>query len=534
MKTKIVLFLTAFLLLGSVVFAGGESEGTESEDLGYGFNKTGFPIVDEPITLTMMGRRHPVHVVDWSEMEFFKDMEELTNIKFEFNTPLASEYNEKKQLAFASGNLPDVFVSGFISANEEVEYGNQGVLISLNDLIDNYMPNFQDRMDDFEDMRSSITTLDGNIYALPHLDLRRVYPLWINGKWLSNLGLDMPTTTDELYEVLLAFRTEDPNQNGQRDEIPMTGRAGNAGGHIFKQLLNSFGLIFNGIQVIDDKVVYAPLEPEYKEFLMFANKLWERDLLDHDVFTQSNADYKAKIAGGVVGMCTEAWPRTAWPDASESIENFNSYPAVPCLTSPVNDQKLMYMSPVIKRGMFAITDECKYPEAIIRWVDYLYGLDGLSKLHGEGYMWEWVDKGNRTIKPLTDGLSGQEQSKITPRPGTYFPTYGPAWFDRVGTTPIEMTTVDLMQQSKSKQFEEKYYPYTTTEFPLTYITQEEQEKISEISGDLNSYVYQMDKAFIGGEEPFSNYDEYIEQLVKLGAEELVEIYTAVYERWKNL
>ena len=47
------------------------------------------------------------------------------------------------------------------------------------------------------------------------------YRMYINQKWLDNLGLDMPTTTDELRDVLQAFREKDPNGNGQTDEIPL-------------------------------------------------------------------------------------------------------------------------------------------------------------------------------------------------------------------------------------------------------------------------------------------------------------------------
>ena len=43
----------------------------------------------------------------------------------------------------------------------------------------------------------------------------------INKAWLDKLGMQVPTTRDELEDVLKAFKTEDPNGNGQADEIPM-------------------------------------------------------------------------------------------------------------------------------------------------------------------------------------------------------------------------------------------------------------------------------------------------------------------------
>ncbi len=532
MRRAILALVLVGLVVGGV-FAAGSVE-AEDEGLGYGFNATGFPIVDETITMTMMGRRHAVHQVDWSEMAFFQDMEELTGIHFDFITPLAADYNQAKQLAFASGNLPDVFASGFITPAEEVQYGSEGTLIPLNDLMEEHMPILQGLIaTDFPDLPQSVTTIDGNIYALPQLDLRRLYPLWINGKWLDALGLDMPTTTEELYDVLFAFRNEDPNQNGVKDEIPMTSVASGTASHIFKQLLSAFGLLLDGIQVRDDQVIYARMEPEYRAFLQYVNRLWENELIDPEIFTNNAATYRAKINGGLVGMVTEAWVRNAWPDAANSIEDFNSYPGVPTLTSPVNDEQLMYVDSVYKRGQFAITSENEYPEAMARWVDWLYGIDGLAMFLGEGYLWEWADRDALTVRPILETYSPQDESRFTPRPGTFFPSYGPAFMDRVGTTKVEPTLQDEFQASKTRQFEELYYPFTQTNYPDTYLTVEEQQAINAIMGDLNAYVDQMDRAFITGEERFDNYDEYLEMQVTLGIEDVIDIYQAAYDRWNS-
>ena len=48
----------------------------------------------------------------------------------------------------------------------------------------------------------------------------------IRQDWLDKLNLKAPTTVDELHDVLYAFRNEDPNGNGLKDEIPLFDRAG--------------------------------------------------------------------------------------------------------------------------------------------------------------------------------------------------------------------------------------------------------------------------------------------------------------------
>ena len=76
-----------------------------------------------------------------------------------------------------------------------------------------------------------ITAPDGHIYSFPWIEelgagkesIHSVndFP-WINVEWLNKLGLKMPTTTEELKQVLIAFKTKDPNGNGKADEIPMS------------------------------------------------------------------------------------------------------------------------------------------------------------------------------------------------------------------------------------------------------------------------------------------------------------------------
>lgn len=43
----------------------------------------------------------------------------------------------------------------------------------------------------------------------------------INKSWLEKLGLEVPKTWDDLTKVLTAFKNDDPNGNGEADEIPM-------------------------------------------------------------------------------------------------------------------------------------------------------------------------------------------------------------------------------------------------------------------------------------------------------------------------
>ena len=76
------------------------------------------------------------------------------------------------------------------------------------------------------DALASVMNPDGTIYTLPQVnsgaELRVARKLFINKKWLENVNMEVPTTTEELYQLLKAFKEQDANGNGDpNDEIPL-------------------------------------------------------------------------------------------------------------------------------------------------------------------------------------------------------------------------------------------------------------------------------------------------------------------------
>ena len=130
-------------------------------------------------------------------------------------------FTEKRNLAFASDDLPDIILRAKISPQEEMKYAANGQLVALDEYLD-YAPNLSALIEQDDAIRKGITMPDGHIYSCPQLNKTEgnlIHHYWINKTWLDNLGLEAPTTVDELYDVLVAFRDNDPNGNGQKDEI---------------------------------------------------------------------------------------------------------------------------------------------------------------------------------------------------------------------------------------------------------------------------------------------------------------------------
>ena len=155
----------------------------------------GYPLVDSPAEFNLIIRVRPLHG-DPDEMVFFKNLEELTGVHINWQKIQQAEYDEKKNLLLAANkDLPDGFFGKFsLSSSDLVVYGSQGILIPLNDLIDQYAPNIKALLERRPDIKSMITAPDGNIYSTPYVqegeDGTIASNIMINMTWLERLGLD--------------------------------------------------------------------------------------------------------------------------------------------------------------------------------------------------------------------------------------------------------------------------------------------------------------------------------------------------------
>src|SRR5699024_9463161 len=149
------------------------------------------------------------------------------------------DISEKRTVELSSGDYPDAFYNAFIPIKDVYKYGQQGVFIELNELIEEDAPNLQAIFDEHPDSKRDITYPDGNIYSLPlfmdpeNPNIRIAEHFWIREDWLEALDMDMPETTEEFYQYLKAVKEDDPNGNGEHDEIPF---GGNGIGGLVNQL----------------------------------------------------------------------------------------------------------------------------------------------------------------------------------------------------------------------------------------------------------------------------------------------------------
>lgn len=535
--------LWAILLVVAMLLTSAAAVAEEVDLTPYYFTYEDFPIYTETETISLMGIKHPIHG-DWDKLMFFQLMEQATGVHFDINTINLDGYQEAFNLAVNTESYAEVMLGCMLTNKQLVELGSQGILIPLEDYItEELTPNLYAFLEEYPLVRGAITAPDGHIYALPQLNAAPIAytgSIWVNNDWLEALGLtdaDLPTDVEGLYDLLVRFRDEDPNGNGEADEIAWGLTDGFD--HLKGSIIGAFGLPSNEVYADDDgKMQYGMMQEEQMvNFLTYVKKLYDENLIPKDFLTYTQTDEAALGAENRAGMGYGAIPTNIWPfegaNADEVNEKASKYPMLPALKSEHTEEPMWpHTGTGIQTGTFALTDLCEsngHVEAMMRWVDYLYSEAGSLLIHygPEGYAYEVTEDGlYRQIAP-TDGRSYEERrgGSITPDCGIAMPKY-------VRPT-TEGNWTDVLQQRRNQQTDEKLVPYLKLTMPQLFFLEDENTEIATLETDLDNFVKSVMAKFVTGELDLANYHaEVVEPLQSnFKIDRLLELYQGAYDRY---
>ena len=372
--------------------SGAASSGEEGGiQVSENFNAEGLPILKEPETFTAVAPQNSTKVANQDKECYIKTAEE-TNVYFDWVEIPQANWTEKTNVMFASGDLPDVFISDVDVATQYEQ------LTILDDYVEEYCPYIQQLIIDRPEYEQILTAPDGHIHFLPTGDEAYMNQIdaqhWINQNWLDNLNLEVPTTTDEFYEVLKAFKEQDANGNGDpNDEIPFTFNGVWTWATGLFNMFGSFGVLEGSdhVYVVDDVVHFAPEENGYYEALKYFNKLYSEGLIDPEVFTQSADQYNSRgdgkdIYGSLIGY------RANYVLSNDEKDD---YVGVLPLTGPNGDQ-MIRANYINQLTGFQITIACEQPEVLVRWYDYVNSTSDMVMRWNRGLEninWKYWDDG---------------------------------------------------------------------------------------------------------------------------------------------
>lgn len=486
---------------------------------------------------------------DNSEKPMVQQLNEAMGVTVEWNCVSGDTLTEKKNLVLNAGSdLPDALMGAQLTDSELITGGSSGLLIPLEDYInEETMPNLCKIIEKRPNLLASCTMPDGHIYGLPgisemgfeHSDGNTYYigaiPQFtaINTAWLEAVNMEMPTTVDELHDVLVAFKENDVNGNGDAtDEIPMSfifpesNGAWCAGMGTFLAPFGCTDYTMDHKAIKDGKVYYQASSEEYKNAIAYYHDWFAEGLIDIEIFSQDSSQYIAKGNGDDARLGVFVW----W-EVPEVVgaERAQDYEYLPILDGPdgTHHVNLNEMGTTGHDG-FSVTKDCKNPELLLKWVDQRYDpIISMQCIYGPiGTYWtdEPDENGCYSLRELGEGeTAGELKSKnewIGPSE-QLAEDYGTYYY-------MEDRAQERLDDLKNFWFQ---YVDSTEYYPSVVYTEEEIETINDKLSDIKSMTEERVSHWLrdGGIE--NEWDQYLSDLDNMGLQDVIGAWQAAYDRY---
>ncbi|GHU83213.1 hypothetical protein FACS1894196_2720 [Clostridia bacterium] len=500
-----------------------------------------FPLTAERETLTIL-MHQDVLVEDYETNLFTKWVEDTCNVNLDFELlPGGQDGRDKLSIMLASGQkLPDI-INISSSVLDDYIYGQAGIYLDLTEYFDTQAYYFKLRREEYPDIDvlSSITAADGKIYSLPYYANETIgntnKRLWGNLEFLKALNLEIPTTTDEFYDVLVAIRDGDPNDNGLADEIPLLA---NDSSNLLGYLMSAFVYTSadqNYYLVNDGKVDVSYASPAFQEGLRFLYKLCKEGLLSPLTFTQTSDQFKQTVSGdeqtATIGFAIGYAPSTIMNNYATN-PLVSQYEAVPPLTGP-QGVRLTDYTPGVPTSQWHITKYASNPELAFRVGDLLSTEEAYlrDRFGIEGVNWRYVEDEQPSY------YSGRN-AKIENIEQIYMLLNNAMW--RNNAPIFTYDDLDLRVWS-GNPYDVTYMcavscPAYAECIPEEYITRlnftpDEAEEINEIQSTLSSYVRESIARFVTGDLDIDkDWDAFQREVNAIGLPTFLEISQAAYDR----
>lgn len=537
---------------GTTGTTGTKQEGKATTEEKAYFNREGFPICDETITITVSGSQSTTP--DWNDTIMVQEIEKRFGIKMDCKPVPDDAWKTQLTLMLSTRELPDFIMNTGMSLLDVAKYGQDGLLLPINQYGD-LTPAMEEVFNKYPALEKAVTAPDGNVYGLVQVManlIGQVPRCFIDKNWMDQLNLSYPKSLDDFYNILVAFRDNDANGNGDpNDEIPFSTVVGSLDfyHHIF---LASFGLIGNAhyfnLQADNNgKVFLEEATDNYREYLRFLRKLYVENLMDQESFIQTQDEFNAKIREGRVGVFG-AW--APYVSAGQNIDYDVNYIAVGGLTSEYNKTSTIPLSSQLGSSVLcAISADTKYPEAIVRMVDYFYTPDGaLSTRYGfQGLCWDFKE-----VEGIPDSKIVQMFIPEGYDSGESFRTKKGIINHIILYSVNEGTSYGVIEKATEKQLDEILLPQfgwavliqkyclnnpdtvLSPVFPVLTYTNEESDIMLPIQNDIKLFVENSKAMFVTGESDINNdsaWKDYINRLEQIGLGRMLDAIQTAYDRY---
>lgn len=345
-------------------------------------------------------------VIDNKWVDYINEHMGKVGIKVEFVAVPRSEEVSKLQLMMAAGTAPDLM----LCYNAPVVEGffNDGGTIDLAPYIDaeDQAQNLKEYIG--EECLNIGRNADNELWAVPaRRSVTAETNLFLRKDWLDKLGMQVPTTVDELYNVLKAFKENNPD--GRKDVLATRFYTGiNVVAFPFLSTIND-AKSYNINSGSTTDFLYT--DSGAGEYFRWLNKLYNEGLMDPEYYVRTDQTLKEDFVSGRLG-CFEG-------NVSYNVDSMRgsllqalkqNNPEADVISIPplknIHDGQIYNKGYAINGAYVFIPQTCKNVEAAVTYLDWLATEEGgFTLFHGmEGEHFNYDEEGVPVIiDPVYNG-----------------------------------------------------------------------------------------------------------------------------------
>ncbi|MGG1517593.1 extracellular solute-binding protein [Paenibacillus oryzisoli] len=474
----------------------------------------------------------PAFFPNLADSPFGKQLEKETGVKVKYTHPADGQSKDQFNLLIASNNLPDVIEYSWGGTGTAAAYPGgpekaiaDKVILPLNDLIDKNAPNLKKLLQQDKELDKMIKTDSGTYYAFPMIrpDNGLVFrgPM-LRKDWLDELNLPVPTTIDEWYTVLKAFKEK------KGATAPLTAQ--------YSGELNIQDAFIGAYKTanrfyVDDqgKVKYGPIDPQFKDALTLLRKWYAEGLIDKDFAL--NTDSKtldnrmvSDSSGATVYLLSAVGK---WMDTGKKKDPKYQLVAAPYPTVNKGErafigQRDFKYNPAVSK---AVSASSKHPDLAVQWMDYAYGEKGAMLfnfgIEGESYT---VNNG---VPTFSDKMTKDPKYNLQQLVSQYTKPNGPFLGDSRKSFNTYKEQDDAVKVWEQTDAAKHVLPGFLTP------TVEESKELAKLTTAISSYKEEMFVKFVMGKEPIDKFDDYVKRIKEMGIDNVVKIYQDSLDRYNK-
>ncbi|WP_179394543.1 hypothetical protein [Lacticaseibacillus absianus] len=449
------------------------------------------------------------------------DTAKAAGVNIKFRKIAALSWSDKKSVIMAGNKLPDAFM-GLSSLQDADITANKASLIPLEKYITKKtMPNLYKLMKEDKKLRAISTDADGHIYSLP-----AKYPdaivysdqTVINKAWLDKLNIKMPTTYKEYQDAIVKMVNGDPNGNGKKDELGISGWS--------NLVFLPWGLTastsqIGGMSYDGHKLIFDPVTKDYKKIITQLHKTFQQGGIDQELFTQGFTDIINKTQKGTKVVSTVAQLPNGVGD---------DYVATPAITGVDGKKHAHNNNPSYARNEFEVTTACKNPAKLLNWIDRFYepenSVQAVFGPIGDEFVKKNADGSYQLLPDPTHKFS-----QVDYELKNAFRTYAPVYFDDALNAKIK--TIPTEGDGLKQKIQAPVVKYQDPEYPILSYTDAESKELSKLNTDISGLTGQKEAEWITKGGVDKEWDAYIQQLNDMGLKRFMEIQNKALKRYNK-